>query len=181
MELTHSSGTLSGVSGLLAASVFGQELFLLHYHSADHVELEGHYHWILQLIVLVSLIASLSTTSFPSCFPAALVLAISVVFQGFWFTNMGFVLWVPEFVPRGCIAAGNNMHGTVVSDGGGRLRARALANIQFSWILAGIMIFTSCVCLTFARTFRPSVRSSEYEQLHSPGSVAIIGFKQANP
>ncbi|XP_057494676.1 uncharacterized protein LOC130779845 [Actinidia eriantha] len=181
-ELTHSSGTLSGVSGLFAASVFGQELFLLHYHSADHVGLEGHYHRLLQLIVLVSLIASLSATSFPSSFPAALVLAISVVFQGFWFMNMGFVLWVPALVPKGCTSVRDIMHGAVAcqTEEAG-LRARALANMQFSWILAGIMIFTSCVCLTFARNFRPRGQSSEYEQLHSPGSVAIIGFKQADP
>ena len=46
-ELTHSLGRLSGVSGILATSVFGQELFLLHFHSTDHVGLEGHYHWLL--------------------------------------------------------------------------------------------------------------------------------------
>ncbi|KAL7206606.1 hypothetical protein ACSBR2_019343 [Camellia fascicularis] len=190
-ELTHSSDILSGVSGVLAASVFGQELFLLHYHSADHVGLEGHYHWLLQLIVFVSLVASVSSTSFPTSFPAALVLTISVVFQGFWFINMGFTLWVPEFIPRGCVVARlgdagtDNMQGAVVCQTQeASVRAMALANMQFSWILAGIMIFTSCVCLKFGRKSKPRGQSSEYEQLHSKGgsvSVAITGFKQANP
>lgn len=116
-ELTHSSGNLSGVFGILASSVFGQEFFLLHYHSADHVGLEGHYHWLLQVIVFGSLVSSLSTTSFPSSFPAALVLAISVVFQGCWFLNMGFMLWFPKFVPQGCVVDlddSKNMHGAVM-------------------------------------------------------------------
>lgn len=181
-ELTHSSGTTSGVSGVLASSVFSQELFLLHYHSADHVGLEGHYHWLLQLIVLVSLISSLSSTSFPSSFPAALCLGISVVFQGCWFLNMGFMLWIPKFVPQGCVADYENMHGAVTClthEAGSR--AMALANMQFSWILAGIMILASCISLKHAMHFRPREESAVYEQLHSTGanvSVAITGFKQ---
>lgn len=186
-ELTHSSGNLSGVSGILASSVFGQEFFLLHYHSADHVGLEGHYHWLLQVIVFGSLVSSLSTTSFPSSFPAALVLAISVVFQGCWFLNMGFMLWFPKFVPQGCVVDlddSKNMHGAVTCltrEAGSR--AMALANMQFSWILAGVMIFTSCVCLKYARNFKPRGESTVYELLHSTGanvSVAITGFKASS-
>lgn len=186
-ELTHPSGNLSGVSGILASSVFGQELFLLHYHSTDHVGLEGHYHWLLQVIVFGSLVSSLSTTSFPSSFPAALVLAMSVVFQGCWFLSMGFMLWFPKFVPQGCVVDlddSKNMHGAVTCltrEAGSR--AMALANMQFSWILAGVMIFTSCVCLKYARNFKPRGESTVYELLHSTGanvSVAITGFKASN-
>ncbi|XAR57465.1 hypothetical protein NMG60_11025620 [Bertholletia excelsa] len=188
-ELTHSSEILSGVSGVLATSVFGQELFLLHYHSTDHIGLEGHYHWLLQLIVFASLMASLFTTTTPSSFPSSLVLAVSVMFQGFWFINMGFMLWFPQFVPRGCIPAvakmpSDSMHGAVICQTHkADMRARAVANMQFSWILAGIMIFTACVCLRFARSLRPRGQSTEYEQLQSKVSdvsVAIAGFKQTS-
>ncbi|XP_059647739.1 uncharacterized protein LOC132294036 [Cornus florida] len=189
-ELTHSSEILSGVSGILAASVFGQELFLLHYHSTDHVGLEGHCHWLLQIIVFVSLVAALSAATFPTSFLVALVLSISVLFQGCWFLNMGFMLWVPEFVPQGCVVqfvdgSSDSMHGAVMckTDEAG-LRARALANLQFSWILAGIWIFTGCVCLKFAKNFTPRSQSAEYERLNSRGaevSVAINGLKQAHP
>ncbi|KAA8536149.1 hypothetical protein F0562_028627 [Nyssa sinensis] len=189
-ELTHSSEILSGVCRILLASVFGQQLFLLHYHSTDHVGLEGHYHWLLQLIVFVSLVAALSTASSPTSFPAALVLSISVLFQGCWFMNMGFVLWVPRFVPVGCIvqlgdASRDNMHGAVTcATPEADLRARALAHLQFSWILAGILIFIGCICLKFARNFRARGRASEYEELHISGaeiSVAMTGFKQVHP
>ncbi|PRQ23384.1 hypothetical protein RchiOBHm_Chr6g0260741 [Rosa chinensis] len=73
------------------ASIFCQELFLLHFHSTDHVGLEGHYHWLLQLIVFASVMAALAATCCQTSLLAALVLSISVVFQGCWFMNMGFI------------------------------------------------------------------------------------------
>ncbi|KAJ6310597.1 hypothetical protein OIU76_015343 [Salix suchowensis] len=187
-EISQSSDILSGVSGILAAFVFGQELFLLHFHSTDHVGLEGHYHWLLQLVVFVSLLAALAATSFPKSFPAALVLSISVVFQGCWFMNMGFMLWFPDFVPEGCVmksaeASIDDMHAAVTCGSlAAELRAMALANLQFSWILAGILLFTGCVCLKLAGKCTPRNQSTEYEQLHNRGvPVAIDGFKQADP
>lgn len=186
-ELTHSLEGLSGVSGILAASVFGQELFLLHFHSTDHVGLEGHYHWLLQLIVLVSLVAALAATSFPTSFPAALVLSTAVVFQGCWFMNMGFMLWVPEFVPKGCKVqltfSSDSMHGAVACGShDADLRARALANMQFSWILSGILMFVGSLCLKLVGKCNSKAGSIEYEQLHSgvPNvPIAIDGFKEA--
>ncbi|PRQ23367.1 hypothetical protein RchiOBHm_Chr6g0260561 [Rosa chinensis] len=80
-EFINSFQILSGVVGLLMASVFCQELFLLHFHSTDHVGLEGHYHWLLQLIVFASVMAALAATCCRTSLPAALVLFISVVFQ----------------------------------------------------------------------------------------------------
>lgn len=189
-EISHSSDILSGVTGILAASVFGQELFLLHFHSTDHVGLEAHYHWLLQIIVIVSLVAALSATSFPTSFPATLVLSISVIFQGCWFINMGFMLWVPDFVPEGCVmqlaeASKYNMHGAVTCGSpDADFRARALANLQFSWILFGILLFTGCVCLKLAGKCTLRNQSTKYEQLHIRGtdvSIAIDGFKQTHP
>ncbi|KAJ7967390.1 Transmembrane protein like [Quillaja saponaria] len=189
-ELIYSFEILSGFVGILAASVFGQELFLLHFHSADHVGLEGHYHWLLQLIVFVSLIAALAATSFPNSFPAVLILSISVIFQGCWFINMGFMLWFPAFVPEGCIMhMANANHSDVLGavtcvTNEAYFRARALANLQFSWILSGILIFAGCVSLKLARKCTPMDQLTEYEQLQSKGAdspIVIDGFKQASP
>ncbi|KAD3066459.1 hypothetical protein R6Q59_019323 [Mikania micrantha] len=188
-EMIHKSDILFEVSGIFAASVFGQELFLLHYHSADHVGLEGHYHWLMQLIVCVSLVSALSTTIFPSSFPSSLVLSISVVFQGLWFINMGFLLWVPELVPKGCTlrlghGGDSDMHGSVICgthEAG--FRARALANLQFSWILAGILIFVGCICLFYPKKVTPRVNSNEYERLNSRVAeipLSVAGFKQVS-
>ncbi|KAK4860017.1 hypothetical protein QYF36_015938 [Acer negundo] len=142
-DLSHPFDILSVLPGILAASVFGQELFLIHFHSADHVGIE------------------------------ALILSISVVFQGCWFVNMGFVLWDPQFVPQGCTkqlaeAINSNMHGAVICGSHeADFRARALANLQFSWILCGIWIFTGSIFLMSARKYAPRNQSIEYEQLNS--------------
>ncbi|KAL4555720.1 hypothetical protein LXL04_038348 [Taraxacum kok-saghyz] len=185
-ELVNKSDALFEVSGILAASVFGQELFLLYYHSTDHVGLEGHYHWLMQLIVLISLLSSLYVTNSPSSFPSSLLLSISVAFQGFWFINMGFMLWVPEFVPKGCTirlghGGDSDMHGAVVcGTHEAFLRARALANLQFSWILGGILIFVGCVSLFFPKKIDLRSQSIEYERLHSRVAevpLSLVGFK----
>ncbi|PIN08285.1 hypothetical protein CDL12_19138 [Handroanthus impetiginosus] len=186
-EVNHLSKTMLGVSGILVASLFGQELFLLHYHSTNHIGLEGHYHWLMQLIVCVSFLAALSATTFPTSFPAALVLATSVVFQGCWFINMGFMLWVPDLAPRGCVTQPMNdsnsiIHGAVVCGSQeADLRAKALANLQFCWILSTILIFLASVCIGFGRQFTSRRQRVEYEQLSSPGAhepLTTVGFKQ---
>ncbi|CAI8616680.1 unnamed protein product [Vicia faba] len=184
-ELTDSLELFSGFVGILVSSVFSQELFLLHFHSADHVGLEGHYHWLLQLIVFVSLVAALAATVFPNSFNAAIVLSISVIFQGCWFINMGFMLWIPAFVPEGCVMnmaskSGNEMHGAVTCETKeADFRARGLANLQFSWILSAIMIFAGVVCLKLARKFT-IVNRLEYERIQSKvvdSTVVNEGFK----
>ncbi|KAL0454203.1 UNVERIFIED_CONTAM: hypothetical protein Slati_0759500 [Sesamum latifolium] len=183
-ESNHLSENTLGVSGILVASVFGQELFLLHYHSTDHVGLEGHYHWLMQLIVCISFLAAIYATISPTSFPAALFLSTSVVFQGCWFINMGFMLWLPNFVPRGCVTQTTNLiaNGAVVcGTHEADLRARALANLQFCWILSSILIFMASVCIAFGRRLTRR-RQSEYERLPSPAShdppLAAGGFKQ---
>lgn len=189
-ELMQSLHILSGFAGVLVASVFGQELFLLHFHSADHVGIEGHYHGLLQLIVFISLIAALAATCFPTSLPAALVLSNSVVFQGCWFMNMGLMLYLPQFVPAGCSVrytedSRDDMLGAVVCGSQeADFRARALANLQFSWILAGILIFIGCISLKLAAKYRPRDVPVDYEQLQSKGPEVLIpmnSFKQADP
>lgn len=176
-DFANLSPNMIGVSGILVASIFGQELFLLHYHSTDHIGLEGHYHFLMQLIVCVSFLASLCATAAPSSFPAALILSISVVFQGCWFINMGFVLWVPDFVPRGCASATQGMHGAVVCGSHEEdLRARAFANLQFCWIFSSILVLTVSVCMLFGRLRAQTRQSVEYEQLCL--SSPAVGFKQ---
>lgn len=193
---TDSSELLSGFVGILASSVFAQELFLLHFHSTDHVGIEGHYHLLLQIIVFVSLLAAIATTCFPKSFAAALVLSISVMFQGCWFLNMGFMLWVPAFVPQGCSmndlgnktkSGGHHNHGMVgaISCGSHEadFRARALANLQFSWIFCVIMVVSGIVCLKMARRSSISDRLVEYQRLHSKvmdSTITTEGLKLVN-
>ncbi|KAG5388070.1 hypothetical protein IGI04_029611 [Brassica rapa subsp. trilocularis] len=142
--------------------------------------LEGHYHFLLQLIAFVSFSSALASASFPKSFSAALVLSVSVMFQGCWFLNMGFMLWVPRYVPRGCVSnttASDNrsfVHSSAVAceSPGAEVRAKALANLQFSWILSAILIITCALCFKFScKVMLPKNRSSsEYERLCRQGS-----------
>ncbi|XP_057720155.1 uncharacterized protein LOC130934617 [Arachis stenosperma] len=99
---------------------------------------------------------------------------------------MGFNLWVFGLVSKGCVmnlpmANENHMLGAVTcgtkeTD----FRAKALANLQFSWILFIILIFAQIVCLKLARRYIIADRL-KYERLHNKGtdsSMASEGFKQ---
>ncbi|KAM1482518.1 hypothetical protein ACFXTO_034820 [Malus domestica] len=126
------------------------------YTYADHVGLEGHYHWLLQLIVFASVMAAVTATCFRTNLPAALVLSISVVFQGCWFMNMGFMLRVSRFAPKGCA-----VH-FVEGNGDSMLGA----------VTCGT---SKCI---------PREVSIEYEQLQSRGAdvpIAINDFKEVRP
>lgn len=188
VDVSSSSEAFSGLVGALAACVFGQELFLLHFHSIDHGGLEGHYHRLLELIVAMSLLATAICTGFPTSFLAAVVRSVSVLFQGLWFVVMGFALWVPRLVPEGCYAAGSggaggHGHGAVAcgTEQAGR-RAMALANLQFSWVLAGVLVGTAYLCL------RPEWKCMEYSRLQSRATLDLSqasgegeGFKGHEP
>lgn len=187
-DLNPSSNSLSKFSSILGASFFGQQLFLLRFHSADHIGLEGHYHWLLQLIVFVSFSSALTATACPASFPAALILSISVLFQGCWFMNMGFNLWFPKFAPKACRSE-KYMFGKVTCEThGAELRGKAVANLQFSWILSGILVITGLICLSLDRKCNLRGQSTDYEQLHSSrvgdgGQITIVteGPKPAYP
>lgn len=167
-------GALGDVVAALAASVFGQELFLLRFHSADHVGLEGHYHWLLQLVVTSSLAATSATVVLPRSFAVAMVRSASVLLQGLWFVVMGFALWVPALVPRDCHGVeGSAAMQSVVAcpTEEAAQRAMVMANLQFSWVLAAVWVVTAYLCL------RVDCRCMEYRQLQTPsadGSVLAV-------
>uniref|UniRef100_K3YM95 Transmembrane protein 45B n=1 Tax=Setaria italica TaxID=4555 RepID=K3YM95_SETIT len=168
---------VGGVVAALAASVFGQELFLLRFHSADHAGLEGHYHWLLQLVVAGSLAATAATAVLPGSFAVAVVRSASVLLQGVWFMAMGFALWVPALVPSGCHGVGVEEEGSsaamrsavaCATEEAAR-RATVMANLQFSWALAAVWVVTAYLCL------RVDSGCLEYVQLQAPPSGVLAG------
>lgn len=174
-DLTWRRDALGDVVAALAASVFGQELFLLRFHSADHAGLEGHYHWLLQLVVAASLVATAATAVLPRSFAVAVVRSASVLLQGMWFMVMGFALWVPALVPTGCHGVDQGsaaMQSAVAcSTEDAARRAVVMANLQFSWALAAVWVVTAYLCL------RVDCRCLEYRQLQPPagdGGALIV-------
>lgn len=125
----------------VGAVAFGQELLLFHLHSADHMGPEGQYHLLLQLLVLVSFATTLLGIALPTSFLVAFVRSLSILFQGLWLIIMGFALWTPSFIAKGCFIHLEEGHKVVRCGGDEPLhRAKSLINLQFSWLLIALTI-----------------------------------------
>ncbi|KAF7837960.1 transmembrane protein 45A-like [Senna tora] len=139
---------------LLAAVAFAQQLLLFHLHSADHDGPEGQYHLLLQLIVLVSLTTTLMGIGLPNSFTVSFTRSLSVLFQGVWLVAMGFMLWTPGLVPKGCFMNLEEGHQVVRCSSHEALhRAVSLVNIQFSWYLIGITVFGMSLYLGLVKVY----------------------------
>ncbi|OAY82905.1 hypothetical protein ACMD2_25566 [Ananas comosus] len=81
---------------------------------------EGQYHWLLQLVVAASLATALLGVAAPRSFAMCFVRLVSMTFQGVWFMVMGFMLWTPSLVSKGCsmnYEVGHVVHGSVQQRG----------------------------------------------------------------
>ncbi|CAH8388536.1 unnamed protein product [Eruca vesicaria subsp. sativa] len=137
-----------GLTILAAASAFAQQLFLFHHHSADHMGIEGQYHKLLQLVIFVSLLTTLMGIALPKSFLVSFVRSSSIAFQGVWFILMGYMLWTPSLIPKGCSLHEEEGHQVVRCSSDLALdRAKSLVNIEFSWCLVGITIFVMSLYL----------------------------------
>ncbi|KAH7294999.1 hypothetical protein KP509_27G028100 [Ceratopteris richardii] len=152
-----------GLVHLMGALAFAQELLLFHLHSADHMGLEGHYHWLLQLVIGVCLICTLMEVAKPQSFLVAFVRTLAIAFQGVWFIQMGFVLWIPAFTPKGCSLRQEEYHRVVRCETDEfTMRGKALATLQFSWYLAAIVVLA---LIAFYHAIRHHASSSKYESI----------------
>ncbi|KAJ7299190.1 hypothetical protein O6H91_Y284500 [Diphasiastrum complanatum] len=162
----------SGLLHVLAAFAFSQELLLFHLHSADHMGLEGQYHWLLQLVVFVCLCCTLLEITVPHSFLVALIRSMAVFFQGWWFIQTALVLWIPAFTPTGCKMNNEEDHKLVrCNDHTTEMRAKALADLQFSWYLAAIVIFT---LILYACMVNCNKTSAHYLPLNPKDGISNI-------
>ncbi|GMN64934.1 hypothetical protein TIFTF001_034018 [Ficus carica] len=126
----------------LASITFAEELLLFHLHSTDHTGPEGQYHFFLQLVIFVSLATTLMGIGFPKSFMVSYVRSLSIFFQGVWFMVMGFMLWTPDFLPKGCFLHDEDGRKVARCSGEEALhRAKSLINLEFSWFLIGVAVF----------------------------------------
>ncbi|MQM13175.1 hypothetical protein Taro_046098 [Colocasia esculenta] len=148
---------------VLGAVAFSQQLLMFHLHSADHMGVEGQYHLLLQAAIVVSLATTLMSIGFPKSFTVSFVRSASIMFQGAWLMLMGFVLWTPAFVFKGCFMNMEDGHIVVRCHGDAALhRAKSLVNIQFSWFLAGTPIFSVLLYLYLTKKY---LEETEYVSL----------------
>ncbi|GFP96125.1 transmembrane protein 45b [Phtheirospermum japonicum] len=152
-----------GLTNLLGAVAFGQQLLLFHLHSADHMGVEGQYHWLLQIAIFISLVTTLLGINYPNSFLNSFVRSISILFQGVWLMVMGFMLWTPSLIPNGCFMNLEEGHKVVRCHGEEALeRAKSLVNIQFSWYVIGVTIFGVTCYLVMMKLYSEKI---EYQSL----------------
>lgn len=141
-QLHLPQGWLHGV----AAIALSQELLLFHFHSADHMGLEGHYHWLLQLPIAVAILALVAEIAIRSLPIITTLRSMALLFQGTWFIQMGMVLWTPSLLPKDCAMVHTPESDTVrCATAAATHHAKALANLQFSWHLAAIVVLTGAL------------------------------------
>ncbi|PKI73621.1 transmembrane protein 45B-like [Punica granatum] len=152
-----------GLTQLMASIAFGQQLLLFHLHSADHMGVEGQYHLLLQLVIFTSLATTLLGIPFRDSFLVSFVRSSSILFQGLWLIVMGFMLWTPQFMPRGCFENLEEGHQVVRCGTDEDLhRAKSLVNIEFSWFLILVTVFSVSLYLIMMRFYG---KNSEYMSL----------------
>ncbi|KAL0909727.1 hypothetical protein M5K25_020620 [Dendrobium thyrsiflorum] len=95
---------------IAATAAFGQEFLLFYLHSTDHTGLEGQYHWLLRIVIGVSFATALMGISHPCNFAIAFVRSVSIALQGVWFIFLGYALWTPAFIPKGCLMNDEDGH-----------------------------------------------------------------------
>ncbi|CAI9106788.1 OLC1v1006007C1 [Oldenlandia corymbosa var. corymbosa] len=154
-----------GLTLFLGAIAFGQQFLLFHLHSADHMGIEGQYHWLLQIVIFVSLFTALLGIGYPKSFLNSFVRSVSIMFQGIWLMVMGFMLWTPELIPKGCFLNLEEGHQVVRCHNNEALeRAKSLVNIEFSWYLIGVAIFSMSLYLAIFKLF-PAEEKVDYQSL----------------
>ncbi|KAL6000067.1 hypothetical protein ACLOJK_034745 [Asimina triloba] len=159
-----------GHTHLLAAAAFCQELLVFYFHSADHAGVEGQYHFLFQTLVVVSLATTLKGITFSTSFLVSFIRSVSAFFQGLWLVVMGYMLWTPKMVPKGCGLDMEGGHLTVSCASHGALsRAKSLVNILFGWCLIWVAAGSVVLFLVLHRKYEKRVEY--YRCLDDAGGV----------
>ncbi|WOK94275.1 transmembrane protein 45A-like [Canna indica] len=139
---------------LLAAAAFAQQLLIFHLHSADHMGVEGQYHWLLQAVIAVSLATTVAGVARPRSFAVSYVRSASIAFQGAWFVVMGCMLWTPGLIAKGCFMNPEDGHFVVRCRSDEALhRAKSLVNLQFSWCMTAMAVFSMLLYVLLSKVF----------------------------
>ncbi|XVE78783.1 hypothetical protein DITRI_Ditri14bG0005700 [Diplodiscus trichospermus] len=150
-----------GLTQFLGAVAFAQQLLLFHLHSADHMGVEGQYHLLLQSAIVVSLATTLMGIGLPNSFMVSFIRSLSILYQGLWLVIMGYMLWTPGLIPKGCFIHSEEGHQVVRCSSDEALhRAKSLVNIEFSWALIAVAIFAMAFYLVLVKRYGEKVKYS---------------------
>lgn len=129
-----------GFLHVLAACALGQEYLLFTFHSGDHMGVEGQYHTLLCIPIGLSLLAGLLELAFPRAFLLPLVRAAGFMLQGLLLVQTAFSVWVPSMIALHCTHTPDR--GLWCEGEQWVHRAKALANLQFAWWCAALIVVT---------------------------------------
>lgn len=97
--------------------------------------------------------------------------------QGVWFIVMGFVLWTPSLLPKGCKMGDDHVDCPELAD---LMGAKSLANLEFAWLLTSVLFLTGFVYI--AMTLRHRRRQQQgvasryrYRNLDGPSRGEGLG------
>ncbi|XP_047323405.1 uncharacterized protein LOC124927101 [Impatiens glandulifera] len=146
--------TKYGMTLSLGVIAFWQEYLLFHLHSTDHMGLEGHYHWFLQILIIVSFITTVLGIPYQKSFLISFVRSFSIAFQGIWYNVMGIMLWTKGLMPKGCFMHLEEAHYVVRCETDAALdRAKALTTLEFSWYLVICVIMAMGLYLYMIKVY----------------------------
>ncbi|CAI5461523.1 unnamed protein product [Closterium sp. Yama58-4] len=138
---------------LVGASALAQEFLLFHFHSADHMGLEGHYHMLLRIPIAIGSICAVLEIAHPTSFTLSLVRAMSFQLQGGVFIQIALCIWVPSLVPLHCVR--DVVVNTVTCESEvWHSRAKALATLQFTWWSAAVVLSTLIATILAKQAFQ---------------------------
>lgn len=114
---------------------------------------------LLQILISVSLATTLMGIAFPKSFILSFVRSISILFQGIWLIVMGVMLWTPEYIPKGCFLRWEEGHQVAhCHDEASLHRAKSLINIEFSWYVIGMAMFSVAFYLFLVKVYGQEVK-----------------------
>lgn len=137
-----------------AAIALSEELLLFHFHSADHMGLEGHYHALLQFPIVVGILALLVEIFILHLPVLGVLRSMSFVLQESWFILTGFILWTPSLVPSGCYITANHVDCPTRPT---LMAAKSLANLEFAWLLSGTFFLTGAGLIASLAFFKKRI------------------------
>ncbi|KHN03437.1 hypothetical protein glysoja_004463 [Glycine soja] len=108
---------------------------------------EGRYHLLLQILVFVSLFTTLIGIGHPHSLLVNFVRSVSIFFQGLWLIVMGFMLWTPSLIPKGCYMV------VRCSSPEAPNRAVSLVKIEFNWFVIGVTVFAVSLYLVLVKLY----------------------------